>query len=218
MRVIDKENWNRRGHFDLYSGFDFPHVSICVQVDITSLWQKRKRLEVSPTSALVYVITKAANRIPEFRQRIQGDQVIEHEVIHPLATVMGENDLFGMVTLHYDPDFDTFAVMADQGFARGKQSASMDDFPHVQNGDSPRDDLLSITILPWLAFTGFAITRKPVTDCIPLVAIGKVHAVEGTYQLPVFVNFHHALADGLHIARYIKFIQEEAQQLADTLS
>jgi len=218
MRVIDKENWHRKGHFDLYSGFEFPHVSICVQVDITSLWQKRKQIEVSPTSTLVYVISRAANRIPEFKQRIHGDQVVEHDVIHPLVTVMGENDLFGVVTLSYDPDFAAFAAMAEEGFARGKESASMDEFPHVQDGDFPRDDLLSITILPWLAFTGFAITRKPGTDCIPLVAIGKVHALEGTYQLPVFVNFHHALADGLHIARYIKYIQEEAQQLADHLS
>lgn len=91
----------------------------------------------------------------------------------------------------------------------------MNEFPHDQEGKFVRDDLLSITILPWLAFTGFAITRKPQVDCIPLLAFGKVQAVGDRYLLPFFVNFHHALADGLHVARFVKYIEEEAQELAD---
>ena len=31
MRVIDQQNWPRIAHFQLYSGFEFPHVNICVQ-------------------------------------------------------------------------------------------------------------------------------------------------------------------------------------------
>lgn len=217
MRVIEKENWLRRTHFDLYSGFEFPHVNICVQVDISDLWNRRKALNATLTTALVYVITRAANNIPEFRQRIHGEEVIEHAVIHPLVTVMGDNDLFGVVTLCYDPDFHTFAIRAEEDIARGKASASLDEFPHVQHGDFPRDDLLSITILPWLVFSSFSITRKPSDDCIPLVALGKVHQLEGRFLLPFFVNFHHALTDGLHVARYIKYIQEEAQYLAERI-
>ena len=32
MRVIDQRNWPRIAHFQLYSGFEFPHVNICVQL------------------------------------------------------------------------------------------------------------------------------------------------------------------------------------------
>lgn len=99
MRVIEIESWPRRDHFYLYSDFEFPHVNICVQVDITDLWANRKRIEASPTVMLVYTITKAANRVPEFRHRIRGEQVIEHDVVHPLITVLGKNDLFGVVTI-----------------------------------------------------------------------------------------------------------------------
>jgi len=216
MQVIERESWYRSDHFLLYSGFEFPHVNICVQVDITQLWTKRALAGSSPTITLVYSITRAGNRIPELRQRIRGDEIIQHDVVHPLITVLGENDLFGVTTLTYDPDFKTFASRAAAGIAQAKEGVSMKEFPHDQEGNFPRDDLLSITILPWLAFTGFAITRKPSLDCIPLIAFGKVQEVDDRYQLPLFVNFHHALADGLHVARFVKYIEEESRQLAMT--
>ena len=214
MKVKERESWYRSDHFLLYSGFEFPHVNICVQVDITQLWTKRALAGSSPTITLVYSIT--GNRIPELRQRIRGDEIIQHDVVHPLITVLGENDLFGVTTLTYDPDFKTFASRAAAGIAQAKEGVSMKEFPHDQEGNFPRDDLLSITILPWLAFTGFAITRKPSLDCIPLIAFGKVQEVDDRYQLPLFVNFHHALADGLHVARFVKYIEEESRQLAMT--
>ncbi len=214
MRVIEQESWPRKDHFRLYSGFEFPHVNICVQLDITELWIDRARAGASPTVTLVYIITKAANRVPELRQRIRGEQVVEYELIHPLITVLGDDDLFGVVTLTYDAHFATFSSQAAESLARAKENTSLNEFPHDQEGKFPRDDLLSITILPWVAFTGFAISRKPSVDCIPLLAFGKVQATGDRYLLPFFVNFHHALADGLHVARFIKYIEEEARELA----
>lgn len=214
MRVIEQESWCRREHFRLYSGFEFPHVNICVQVDITDLWANRARSDASPTVALVYVITKAANRVSEMRQRIRGEHIVEHDVVHPLITVLGDHDLFGVVTLTYDTCFATFASKAAESLVKAKESTSLNEFPHDQKGKFTRDDLLSITILPWLAFTSFAITRKPQVDCIPLLAFGKVQAAGDYYLLPFFVNFHHALADGLHVARFVKYIEEEARELA----
>lgn len=214
MRVIEQESWPRREHFNLYSGFEFPHVNLCVQLDISELWGKRARAGAPPTVTLVYIVTKAANRVPEMRQRIRGEQVVEHDVVHPLITVLGEDDLFGVVTLTYEASFATFSSKAVERLAKVKEGTSMDEFPHDQEGKFARDDLLSITILPWVAFTGFAITRKPSLDCIPLLAIGKVQAVGDRYLLPFFVNFHHALADGLHVARFVKYIEEEGRQLA----
>ena len=67
MRVIDQETWPRREHFRIYSGLEFAHVNICVQVDVTELWANRARAGAPPTLALVYVVTRAANRVPELR-------------------------------------------------------------------------------------------------------------------------------------------------------
>ncbi len=213
MRVIAPEDWPRREHFRLYSGLAFPHVNICVQLDITELWVHRARVDASPTVTLVYVVTKAANRLPELRQRIRDEQVVEHDVVHPSVTVLGDSDLFGLATLTYDPCFATFASTAAEDLAAAREVISLSDFPKGQDGELVRDDLLSITILPWMAFTSFAITRTAM-ECIPVLALGKVQTSGERYLLPFFINFHHALADGLHVARFVKYIEEEARELA----
>ena len=111
MRVIDLETWPRKEHFKLYKGLEFPHVNITVQVDITDLWTRHAFFNASPTIALVYIITKAANRLPEM-PTVRGEDVIEYEVVHPIITILGDDDLFGMVSLDFDPYFKTFAAGA----------------------------------------------------------------------------------------------------------
>ena len=213
MRSIDQESWPRKDHFRLYSGLGFPHVNICVQLDVTEFWANRARVEASPTVALVYAVTKAANRTPELRQRIRDGRVVEHEVIHPSVTVMGNNDLFGLVTLTYHERFETFAAEASEGLMDAEKKTSLSDFPSSEAGEPVKDDLISISILPWLAFTSFSITRKP-EESVPLLALGKVQPMGERFQLPFFVNFHHALADGLHIARFVKHAEEETRALS----
>lgn len=216
MRVINLESWPRREHFSLYSQMEFPHIGICVQVDITDLWANRARAGASPTIALAYVLTKAANRVPELRQRIRGEQVVEHDVVHPLITVLGGDDLFGVIPLAYNPSFVTFAANAEERIAKAKESPSLTEFPHDQEGEFQRDDLISITVVPWISFTGFSLTRRPQVDCMPLLAWGKVLEEGDRSLLPFFVNIHHALVDGLHLARLVEYIEEEARQLASS--
>jgi chloramphenicol O-acetyltransferase len=214
MRVIDFEDWPRREHFRLYSAMEFPHVGLCVQLEITELWANRARADASPTVQLVYVITKAANGVPEFRQRIRGEQVVEHDVVHPSIAVLGGDDVFGVVSLVYDADFAAFAPDAGERLAKAKAGASLAEFAHDPGAESHRDDVLSITVAPWFSFTGFSLTRRPREDSIPLVAWGKVMEEGDRCLLPFYVNVHHALIDGLHVARFLKRIEDGARELA----
>ncbi|MFC2095573.1 CatA-like O-acetyltransferase [Candidatus Bipolaricaulota bacterium] len=218
MRVIDIESWPRRDHFLLFCGMEFPHVNLSIEVDIADLWSRRALTGASPTVTLAYMLTKAANCIPQLRQRIRGEDVIEHDVIHSVITVLGPNDQWGVCQLQYDPRFNRFAEQATECIEESKRSASLAAFPHVQAGEQPRDDLLSITTLPWLSTTGFGITRRPKDDCIPLLAYGRVKDERDQFTLPIHLNFHHALVDGLHIARFAEHIEEEARALASRFS
>jgi chloramphenicol O-acetyltransferase len=214
MREIDLERWPRREHFDLYRAMDFGHVNLCIEADITELWETRRRAGVSATILLTYTIAKAANRVPELRQRIRGDRVVEHDVVHPVITVLGGDDAFGFCTLVYDEAFARFADSAMERIEAAKHDASLRGWPHDLEGKPSRDDLLSMTIVPWFSFTSFAITRQPACDTLPLIAWGKVISADKRHALPLFVNFHHALVDGVHIGRFFSFVEEEARDLA----
>jgi chloramphenicol O-acetyltransferase type A len=99
MRTIDLQNWPRREHFQFYNAFNHPHFGMCANVDLTIFSPYVKQKGISFTVAIVYLVSHAANAIPEFRQRIRGEVVIEHEVVHPSITVLTGGELF---TLLYD--------------------------------------------------------------------------------------------------------------------
>ena len=148
------------------------------------------------------------------RQRIRGEQIVEHDVVHPQVAVIRDDDLFGVCPLTYDPCFATFATHAAKCIAEAEQSPSLKDFPHDQEGKIVKDDILSISIIPWLSFTSFSLTRRPQVDSIPLLAWGKVMKEGDRYLLPFFVNFHHALVDGVHIGRFFERLEREAREFA----
>jgi chloramphenicol O-acetyltransferase type A len=60
---------------------------MCAEVDLTVFRAAVTQEGASFTTAIVYVIARAANDIPEFRQRIRGDTVVEHDVVHPSTTI-----------------------------------------------------------------------------------------------------------------------------------
>ena len=217
IRVIDQETWPRREHFDIFREFDHPHISLSVQVDITDLWEKRRQLGASPTTGLVYVLAKAANSVPELRQRIRGGQVVEHDVIHPVIPVLGSADMFSPCPLFYNACFESFATDAEERIAKAKEHVSLDGWMYDEKANLKRDDLLSITVIPWLSLTAFSLTR-PSKDSIPLLSYGKVLRDGDRDKLPISIDFHHGLVDGLHIARFVEFTEEEAKALARSLA
>lgn len=134
---------------------------------------------------------------PNCGQRICGEQVIEHDVIHPVIPVLGADDLFSMCQLSYDACFRSFAADAEEQIEKAKEHVAMDGWPYDENGSLKRDDQLFVTVFPWFSLTAFSLTR-PSEDSIPLLAYGNVLIDGDCRRLPVSVNFHHGLVDGLH--------------------
>jgi chloramphenicol O-acetyltransferase type A len=211
MRWIDPERGPRRDHFRLFHAMESPHTGVCFEADIDRLWRHRKRSSIRPSILLLYALTAAANRVPEFRQRIRDGRIVEHDVVHPSMTVLGPDDLFGFFTVPFIPDLTRFAEDAQRRLQAAKVAPSVEDEPG-------RDDLLYMAPMPWLSFTSIThpVGLDP-PDSIPRIAWGKVRRREGRYVLPMGIHAHHAVVDGIHIARVAARIEEEARRLGDTL-
>lgn len=210
MRIIDLDAWPRRRHFEMFNAFDYPHFGLCANLDITGLQAAVKAQGGSLNAALTYLLAQAANRQPEFRQRIRrtpaGElQVVEHETVHPSITVLGDDDLFSFCTLTYTPAYPRFAARLAERMAAVKTQPVLEDEPG-------QDDLLFMTSLPWVTFTA---VQHPIhmhpADSVPRIAWGKFFAAGPRLHLPLAVQAHHALLDGLHLGRFY----QAAQSLAD---
>lgn len=206
MRLIDMQTWPRREHFKAFSAFDYPHFSLCANVDLTAFYPFIKQRGISINLAIVYLLARAANAIPEFRYRIRPGEVVEHEIVHPSTTILIKEDLFSFCTIDYIKDFSSFAVRA------AEQIAYLQDHPTV--GDKPgQDDLLYMTAIPWVSFTSFMhpLHLHP-ADSVPRFAWGKFFEEGEFLKMPLSVQGHHALMDGLHVGRLFAEVQGYFQQ------
>ncbi|ADV67469.1 chloramphenicol acetyltransferase [Deinococcus maricopensis] len=203
MHEIDLTTWPRRQHYAFFRTLALPYFNLSANVDVTALHAAVKARGASFTAASAYVLTRAANAdaFPEFRQRLRGERVVQHDRVSCSVTVLGEGDLFGFCTLPYAPDFAAFAGEARARMARAKTQPSLEE-------DAAADDLIFITNLPWVAFTS---VQHPVplgpADSFPRLATGRVTVQDGRRVMPLAVQGHHALMDGVHVGRYFLEVQ-----------
>jgi chloramphenicol O-acetyltransferase type A len=178
---------------------------MCANVDLTAFHPAIKQHGYSLTIAMVYVITRASNAIPEFRHRIREERVIEHEIVHPGFTFLTEEDAFSFCFVDYDEDFAAFEAKATERIAYVKEN------PWVKQ--VPQDDVLYMTAIPWVSFTSFLHPmRLQPEDSIPRFVWGKFFMEGELIKIPLGVQGHHALLDGVHAGKFYAEIQEYLQQ------
>lgn len=202
MKYVDLENWNRKDHYYYFRGIDYPQFNLCANVDITKFYKFVKENGYHFSVSFIYAASKTANSIKEFRYRIREDKVVEHEVIHPSFTIMGNNDVFSFCKVVYNDDFKKFSADASKQIEITKNNVYIKDEPGA-------DNLLYMTCIPWVSFTGAChpIHMHPV-DSIPRVSWGKYFEDNGKIKMPISVQVHHAMMDGLHVGRYFEMIQD----------
>jgi len=202
MRKIDMQTWSRREHFELFNTFNHPHFNMCANVDLTRFHPYVKGHKFSLTAAIIYVISRAANAIPEFCYRMRDGEIVEHETVNPSVTILVDNDLFSFCTIEYSQDFREFAGRAARLSAAVKEHPTLKDPPG-------RDDLLYMTAIPWISFTSFTHPMKlHPTDSIPRFAWGKYFEEGGLLKMPLRVQGHHALMDGIHMGKFYAEVQD----------
>ena len=203
MRRIDMQTWSRRDHFELFRTFDQPQFSMCVNLDVTAFHPFVRRTGRSFTVAMVYVIARASNAIPEFRHRIRGDQVVEHEIVHPGFAILVERDVFSFCEVEFANDFSEFARRAADGIASVKEHLDLE-----ATGDN--DDVVYMSPIPWVSFTSFTHPMPShAGDSIPRFAWGKYFEEGGALKMPVAVQGHHAVMDGIHMGRFYEHLQDD---------
>jgi chloramphenicol O-acetyltransferase type A len=201
MNTIDLSSWGRREQYELYRQFDQPHFNICANVDLSAFYPALKDRRATFTVGVLYVLARAANDISAFRYRMRGDDVVEHDRVHPSTTVLSEDGQFGFCSLAYTADFSTFAMGASQSMAAARQRPTLISEPG-------RDDILYTTSIPWVSFTSFAHpTHLHPADSVPRMAWGKRFEESGRPKMPLSVQGHHALMDGLHMGQYFERVQ-----------
>jgi chloramphenicol O-acetyltransferase type A len=206
-QYLDLETWPRRDLFEFYRHFDKPYFNVCTRLDVTDLLSALSALSarkhISVSLAYHYFALRTANEIEPFRYRLRDGKVVVHDVIHGGTTILLPNESFGLAYFHYDPDFATFYEGASRAVA---DALGRGGGLKLEETD---DDRLHFTTIPWISFTSFSHARNwKREDSATKIAFGKFAEEDGRTWLPISVEVHHALMDGLHVGRFLEQMQE----------
>lgn len=209
MQRIDLTTWPRRQHFALFRALDHPYFGVTVDVPLGA-WREALRQAGRPFyAATVHQVALAANAVEAFRLRIRGEEVVLHERVHPSFTVPWGEGLFNFCTVDFEADAEAFLARCLPAMRRSERAEGL------LLDEAHRDDLIFLSALPWLAFTGLSqVGDARSGDSYPRIAWGKLRPSPEGELLPVNVQLHHALADGRHAADFIARL--EAGIAADT--
>ena len=213
FKHLDLETWSRRRHFEFFRNSDDPFFNLCTEVDVTRLVEKVSSLtHGSFFLASLWISTRAANETESFRYRLEGDSILVFDSVDCGSTILREDETFGFGYFRYTTDYSQFASEGAREIARVRS----------ETGDlRERTDSLAMiyySVIPWVSFSSFSHARnRGERDSIPRIVFGRHHPDHGRRMMPISVEVHHALMDGLHVARYLERMQDylnDAESLA----
>ena len=200
MEWLDLARWPRRTTFDFFRRFDKPYFSVCTRFDVARLRHLlRERPGAGINLAVHHVALRLANEQRPFRYRLDGEGVRVVPVVHGSMAVLRDDESLAFALIRYQRDFAAFI-----GEARASIRAAQAPDRVLGLLDQDRD-MMHFTTLPWVAFTSFEHARNwGRDDSVPKIAFGRITA-DGPHEwLPMSVEVHHGLMDGLHVGRYVQ--------------
>jgi len=199
---LDTETWPRRHLFHFFKDYDNPFFNVCAELDVKPLVEFTHARNLSFSIAYHFLSVKAANEIESFRYRLRGDRVLVHERVHAGAILLLDDESFTFVYFDYTEDFGAFHASAQTIIEDARRE------PPSLYARADRDDLIYHSVIPWVSFTSISHARDSKQESsVPKVSFGKHRADGDRVRMPVSVEVHHALMDGLHVGRYFERLE-----------
>ena len=213
-KYIDMSKYPRLDHFNHFLGMEHPCVSVTVQVDVTDFVPGIKAAGYPFFLSFQYAAVRAANRVPEFRQRIRNGAILEYDFCNPSYIAARPDGTYRYCNVNVNQPF---AQYLEEG--RLKQDAAIKSENLVEEGDVL--GYIFTSTVPWLNYTEAMMPYPDRSFSIPNICWGgyktekylcleegKVTEKVKT-SIPVTLLINHALIDGIHIGQFYRYLDEE---------
>lgn len=204
--IIDMQNDPRAAHFAYFRTMRNPYVSVTANCDITALYKIVKEKGDPFFLTALHCAINAANDVPELRMRIQGEEVVQYDACTSSHTVSLPNGTYCYCNLDCTAPLAQFLPYAHARVEAAKSSPCIDD-------GEDADSLFFVSCLPWISFTALSLPVAEPADSNVRITMGKYFHQGGCVFLPVNLTAHHALVDGLHIARFFEGFERRAASI-----
>lgn len=199
---IQMEQWARKSHYEHYINNVRCSYSLTVDIDISDLLVQIKERGMKAYPTQIYMLSTIVNQFPEFRMTINEEHHLGYwDVIDPMYTILNiGKETFSAVWTKYDCCFDKFYQAYLQDTA---QNASGTLFPQ----DQVPPNTFNISSVPWLDFTAFNLNVSDKNYLLPIFTIGKYKKESNRTLMPLAIQCHHAVCDGLHVGKFVEALR-----------
>lgn len=200
-KIIDTDKWARKIHCSIFRNSLIPLYCISFNLDITNFYKEIKKKKYSTTLSLIYIITKCANSIENFRYRFENKEVVLYDNIDTSFTYLKKgSDLFMQVNVPFLNNFDDYISLANYTIANQAEYFI----------SAPGNDVFIFSAIPWIDFNYISHTFSGNTECSsPIFDWGKITADNGRLSITLSVQVHHSFVDGIHLGKFYDMLQKE---------
>lgn len=203
---IDEKNWKRAMHCQIFRNCVEPAFCITFELDISGFLRYVKTHGYSFSLAMVYIVSKCANEIEEFRYRFMDGKVVLFDRIDTAFTWLNqETELFKVVNVEMKDSMEEYVAVAQ------KAAKEQEEYFTGPLGN----DVFQFSPLPWVAYTHISHTNSGKKDnATPLFDWGKYTIRDGKAMLPFSVQAHHSFVDGIHVGKLVDLLQKTLDEFA----
>lgn len=203
MIPVDLNGGPRAAAFAFYKQAKQPRWSLTTRVDVAPLLAAAKAWGCSAFVAYHHAILRAANAVPQLRQRLtETGDAVEWAQVDATPTVLRPDDSFAVARLVYAERLRDFAAPAQAAIDAARVPGAPWGIRPDQHGE------LHMTTLPLVAFTHFSHARAGRwDDGTPALACGRFTPEGERRWMPLNIEVHHALVDGLHVGRFVQGLE-----------
>lgn len=204
MKILDQSSWKRKEHFDFFRKYDEPFFGIVTEIDCTKAYQISKEKKQSFFAYYLHKSLLAVNLVEELRYRIEGNEVLIYDEVHASTTIGREDETFGFTSVTFNKEFEKFNSSLKLEIEGVRNSVGL-----RLNENASKKNVVHYSSIPWNTFSGLTHARNfKEEDSAPKITFGKMFQQGDKKKMNVAIYVHHALADGLHIAKHLEFFQK----------
>jgi chloramphenicol O-acetyltransferase type A len=202
FKEIDPETWKRNDTFEFFRDYEDPFFNMTANVDVSRLYDHCKNKGLAFSLAGLYFSQQAVNTIRELRLRMHGETVVEYDTIHATQTILNDDETFSFCFFEMKQSLEEFE-------RDGRKAREYYGKLRSYDVETDRLDVIYYSVIPWVSFTSFKhASRFNNRQTVPRIVFGKIFQDGNKRKIPVSVEVHHALADGIHVGKYYNCLQE----------
>lgn len=204
---IELNSWKRKALFEFYKDYEQPFFNITANIDVTNLHQFCKKNNYSFFLTCLYISTKTANSIEEFRIRMHNNEAILFDKINSGSTILKEDNTFFFCYFEFYNNIETF-------LSKSRDQINIQKEKEFTDGGRDNQAVIYHSTLPWVSFTSVQHAQDSKKgNSVPKVVFGKYFKDTNQLLMPLSVEVHHALADGYHVGLFFEKFQKEINKL-----